>query len=191
MSVNYAAIPPLVSHRAPDIPYWATAGGGGGGGSGSFSNLNVASNATVGGTITCGALSSLTTLKCTAGVFASAFVTSTFQFTAAPNTSTLLLSVSNPGIYCWNAVGASGDPPGTTSLGGSAASLDAVAGFLLPPSFNAFTRSANLATTNFDPVVGFTSSYPAPGAPGPVEFYYVNNSGSINPTVTASVSQLG
>jgi hypothetical protein len=97
MSGNYAAIPPLISHRAPDTPYWAAAGSGGGG----SSYPSVASFSTV-------TVSSFTK---TNSIFSSTSVLS-----LPPNTSTLALqfpdNIAFAGLWNFTATIADGtDPP--------------------------------------------------------------------------------
>jgi len=157
------------------IPYYSTITGGGSNlpANGAFSTLTVSSILTVGS----GQQGSF--------VKANSFFTSTFALLpAAANSSTLLLTTTNSGVYTWTGVGDRG-----TVNPFNNASIDSVAHITLGGSN--YTTSLNLATTNSSPVVtGITTSQPGPGTPGPVEFYYVNNSAE-TPAVGLAFTQLG
>jgi hypothetical protein len=186
MSINYAAIPPLISHRAPDSPYWAAAGSGGGGGGGSSvsSFQQVFTSSFVTSTITCAGQSQFNkpmtasdTINAQLGIW-----TSSISGTAAATASTLICDFTDQGLWAVNLGFTTGIANGFPMSG--------------------FVTIGNNSQTAGYSYRGFTPLYPSTGIvytlsvsgpvnqDGPAELY-IDNSGPLNVPFTGAITKLG
>ena len=179
---------PTITHVGAS-PIYGSGGGGGGSGISSFQQVYtssfVASTITIAGQSQFNkAVSMSDKLSVTLPITAqSGMFSSTFTLPAvAAGTSSIIFSTSNTGVYITHGQG----DTGVVNIIGRCASMDGVFSKVL--SGNTYCVTANLAATSGNSAI--TTDQPVIGQPGPIDFYYCNNSAN-TVAVTGSITRIG
>jgi hypothetical protein len=165
----------------PDTSFFSPASGGGGGGTvSSFASLSC-STLVVAETLNASTITVGTSVTGNNFMRANTFFSGASTFNAAANSSTLMFSTDNPGMYLVNANVATS---AVNNLG--LASLDSVSATIV--GANNYARVANIMNIS---TASFTiaTEQPGPGNAGSVDYYFCNTS-NVFPSVPVSINWL-